>query len=72
MVARAELPGNPSSVHAEGRAARAALEAARARSPRWSGATAKNVVFTSGGTEAEQPRPEPELPRLRPAGCDRL
>lgn len=52
-VARAlALPGNPSSVHAEGRAARAALEAARAQVGRLVGAPASRVVFTSGGTEA--------------------
>ncbi len=52
-VARAlALPGNPSSVHAEGRAARAALDEARARLARLVGASASRVVFTSGGTEA--------------------
>ncbi len=52
-VARAlTLPGNPSSVHAEGRAARAALEAARAQVAGFVGATPGQVVFTSGGTEA--------------------
>lgn len=52
-VARAlALPGNPSSVHAEGRAARAAVEAARARLGRLVGAPTARVVFTSGGTEA--------------------
>lgn len=52
-VARAlGLPGNPSSIHAEGRAARAALEAARARVAALVGAKAGQVVFTSGGTEA--------------------
>ena len=52
-VARAlVLPGNPSSVHAEGRAARAEIEAAREKVAALVGAEAKNVVFTSGGTEA--------------------
>ncbi|MDP4023836.1 cysteine desulfurase family protein [Methylobacterium sp. NEAU 140] len=52
-VARAlTLPGNPSSVHAEGRAARAALEAARGPVAALVGAQAQQVVFTSGGTEA--------------------
>jgi cysteine desulfurase len=52
-VARAlTLPGNPSSVHAEGRAARAALEAAREAVARRVGAGTGRVVFTSGGTEA--------------------
>ena len=52
-VARAlGLPGNPSSVHAEGRAARAAVERAREQVAALVGAQPKNVVFTSGGTEA--------------------
>jgi cysteine desulfurase len=46
------LPGNPSSVHGEGRAARAALERARDQVAGLVGAVASNVVFTSGGTEA--------------------
>ena len=46
------LPGNPSSVHAEGRAARAAVEEARAKVAALVGARAEDVVFTSGGTEA--------------------
>ncbi|MFL9828615.1 cysteine desulfurase family protein [Rhodoplanes sp. SY1] len=44
--------GNPSSVHAEGRAARALVEEARAAVARLVGAAPRNVVFTSGGTEA--------------------
>ena len=52
-VARAlMLPGNPSSVHAEGRAARAALEAARGQVAALVGVRPGQVVFTSGGTEA--------------------
>src|SRR5215212_7918436 len=46
------LPGNPSSVHAEGRAARTVLEAARDAVAALVGAEPKNVIFTSGGTEA--------------------
>ncbi|NEU13640.1 cysteine desulfurase [Methylobacterium sp. BTF04] len=46
------LPGNPSSVHAEGRAARSALETARDRIGRLVGIGAGRVIFTSGGTEA--------------------
>lgn len=44
--------GNPSSVHAEGRAARALVEEARAQVAALVGARAENVTFTSGGTEA--------------------
>jgi cysteine desulfurase len=52
-VARAlELPGNPSSVHREGRQARAALEAAREAVAGLVGSAPARVVFTSGGTEA--------------------
>lgn len=44
--------GNPSSVHGPGRRARARLEAARAAIADLVGAPAAGVVFTSGGTEA--------------------
>ncbi len=46
------LYGNPSSVHEEGRAARAAIEAARMKVAKLVGAGSENVIFTSGGTEA--------------------
>ncbi|WP_041795603.1 cysteine desulfurase family protein [Pararhodospirillum photometricum] len=45
-------PGNPSSLHAAGRAARAALEDARAQVAALLGTEPETVVFTSGGTEA--------------------
>ncbi|MBP0493106.1 cysteine desulfurase family protein [Pararoseomonas indoligenes] len=51
-IAAMELPGNPSSVHADGRAARRVLETARARVAARFGASPRDVVFTSGGTEA--------------------
>ncbi len=44
--------GNPSSVHAEGRAARALVETAREKVAALIGGGARNVVFTSGATEA--------------------
>jgi cysteine desulfurase len=44
--------GNPSSVHAEGRTARRLVEQARARVAELAGAEPGNVIFTSGGTEA--------------------
>ncbi|HEX4767116.1 MAG TPA: cysteine desulfurase family protein [Lichenihabitans sp.] len=44
--------GNASSVHAEGRAARAALETARRDVAALPGARPDGVTFTSGGTEA--------------------
>ena len=46
------LAGNPSSVHAEGRAARRAVENARQEVAALVGAKASDVFFTSSGTEA--------------------
>jgi cysteine desulfurase len=46
------LDGNPSSVHEEGRRARAAVEAAREKVAALVGARPADVIFTSGGTEA--------------------
>ena len=45
--------GNPSSVHAAGRAARASLEEARDRVARALGVKRSEIFFTSGGTEAD-------------------
>jgi cysteine desulfurase len=47
-----ELGGNPSSVHASGRAARALMEQARQEIAALIAAPASTVVFTSGGAEA--------------------
>jgi cysteine desulfurase len=47
-----ELCGNPSSVHGEGRAARRLVEDARSEVGALVGADPRNVIFTSGGTEA--------------------
>ncbi len=44
--------GNPSSAHATGRAARAALDGARERIAAALGATPREIVLTSGGTES--------------------
>lgn len=52
MAAAWDVIGNPSSVHAEGRQARACVETARHAVAEAVGASARNVVFTSGGTEA--------------------
>jgi cysteine desulfurase len=46
------LPGNPSSVHGEGRAARGVIERARDEVAALVNADPRNVTFTSGGTEA--------------------
>ncbi|MGA7809912.1 cysteine desulfurase family protein, partial [Bradyrhizobium sp.] len=52
MTAAGDICGNPSSVHAEGRRARRLVEDARALVAASLGALQRNVVFTSGGTEA--------------------
>lgn len=52
MLAALDVAGNPSSVHAEGRAARRIVETARQALAKAVGAQAASVVFTSGGTEA--------------------
>lgn len=52
MVRAMDLVGNPSSVHAEGRAARRLVEDAREHVAALVGAAPRNVIFTSGGTEA--------------------
>jgi len=52
MGAAMELVGNPSSVHAEGRAAKALVERARAQVAAALGCDPGEVVFTSGATEA--------------------
>jgi len=44
--------GNPSSIHAPGREARAAIDDARERLATLLGAKPHEVIFTSGGTEA--------------------
>ena len=53
MEAMTELCGNPSSTHAPGRAAKAALEKARGQVAAALGCGAGEVVFTSCGTEAD-------------------
>jgi cysteine desulfurase len=52
MAGAWEVAGNPSSVHAEGRQARRLVEDARAAISAAVGARPQDVVFTSGGTEA--------------------
>jgi len=55
--------GNPSSVHAEGRAVRHRIEEARESVAALVGAEPRNVVFTSGGTEANMMALSPFLGR---------
>ena len=52
MIGAMDLMGNPSSVHAEGRAAKALLERCRAEILEAAGAQGYDLIFTSGATEA--------------------
>ncbi|HEY7977353.1 MAG TPA: aminotransferase class V-fold PLP-dependent enzyme, partial [Rhizomicrobium sp.] len=52
MLRALELSGNPSSIHAAGRAARKLVEDAREQVAAFAGARPGDVIFTSGGTEA--------------------
>jgi cysteine desulfurase len=47
-----QFPGNPSSIHQEGRTARAAIEAARKNVAKLLKASIGEIFFTSGGTES--------------------
>lgn len=52
MVAAMDVLGNPSSVHAEGRASKAVVERARTQVARLIGCEPKEVIFTGSATEA--------------------
>ena len=52
VTAALNVTGNPSSVHSAGRAARRLIEDARDKVAALVGVTSRDVVFTSGGTEA--------------------
>jgi cysteine desulfurase len=67
-----DLPGNASSVHAEGREARKWIEGARAAVAKAVGTVPRNVVFTSGGTEANALALAPNLRRGTGPAVDRL
>jgi cysteine desulfurase len=72
MAAAWDLAGNPSSVHAEGRQARKLVEDSRARIAGAVGALPRNVVFTSGGTEANALALTPGLRRGSNPPAERL
>jgi cysteine desulfurase len=72
MAAAFEVAGNPSSVHAEGRAARKLVTEARAAVAAAVGAEPRQVVFTSGGTEANMAALVPGLRRGAGAPVARL
>lgn len=52
MIRAMDVVGNPSSVHGEGRAAKALIERARGQVATALGADGADVIFTSGATEA--------------------
>jgi cysteine desulfurase len=52
MIAALDFTGNPSSIHAEGRKARALVNDAREKVAALVGAASADVVFASGATEA--------------------
>jgi cysteine desulfurase len=60
-LAAMETTGNPSSVHAEGRAARRLVEDARSEVARLAGVSARRVTFVSGGTEAANAALNPQF-----------
>jgi cysteine desulfurase len=62
VIAALDAVGNSSSVHAEGRAARRLIDEARRRTAALVGAEPANVVFTSGGTEANATALSPKGP----------
>jgi cysteine desulfurase len=66
------LAGNPSSIHAEGRAARASVESARRRLAAGIGADPKAVAFSSGGTEANVTALAPGVTDASGVPCTRL
>jgi len=51
-MAAMDVTGNPSSIHGEGRAARAIVEHARREVAEFVAVSSRGIVFTSGGTEA--------------------
>lgn len=72
LVEALETFGNPSSIHAEGRSARALVEEARVRVAALAGVAPAGVVFTSGGTEAANLALTPSLAPAGERPCDLL
>jgi cysteine desulfurase len=72
MAAAWDRSGNPSSVHAEGRASRRLIEDARAAVAGALAADVRNVVFTSGGTETNSLALTPGLRRNSGLPINRL
>src|ERR1700733_7491349 len=67
-----DLPGNASSVHAEGREARKWIERARTAVATVVGAAPRNVILASGGTEANVLALAPRLRRGSGPAVERL
>ncbi len=72
MAAALDVTGNPSSIHQEGRAARSMVEAARGAIAQSIGAGVRDIVFTSGGTEANALALVPGLRRSNSQPVQRL
>src|SRR3954454_2709699 len=72
MAAAWDISGNPSSVHSEGRKARRLVEDARAAVAAAVGARSQDVVFCSGGTEANALALTPGLRRGAGQKVERL
>lgn len=72
LVEALDVFGNPSSVHAEGRRARAVVEAARSQVAALAGVAPGGVTFTSGGTESANLALTPSLVRAGERDCDLL
>ena len=72
MAAAWDISGNPSSVHAEGRQARRLVEEARASISAAVGGRPQDVIFSSGGTEANALALTPGLRRGAGQPAERL
>lgn len=72
MVAALDACGNASSVHAEGRSRRAAVESVRRQLAARLGVAPEGVTFTSGGTEASATALSPGVRRAGARPVERL
>jgi cysteine desulfurase len=72
MAAAWDVVGNPSSIHAEGRRSRGLVEDARAAVATAVGGEPRNVIFTSGGTEANALALTPGVHGRNKQAIDRL
>lgn len=72
MIAAMDIVGNPSSVHGEGRAAKALVERARGQVAAAVGCKPQEVVFTSGATEAARVLAGFDCVEVQPTAHDAL